>query len=128
MNSLTESIELTYIDRDLILQHGYPMDRLKRALKRWPKQQGVRTVRMCRYELEMLIGELARSFNDQQTGRDEDEVLDLCDRLEYAERTGDGAINRSNRESAPDSKSSADAIRVASTVEKIPPPASIISW
>ncbi len=94
MNSLTESIELTYIDRDLILQHGYPMDRLKRALKRWPKQQGVRTVRMCRYELEMLIGELARSFNDQQTGRDEDEVLDLCDRLEYAERTGDGAHPR----------------------------------
>ena len=45
-------------------------------------------------ELEMLIGELARSFNDQQTGRDEDEVLDLCDRLEYAERTGDGAHPR----------------------------------
>jgi hypothetical protein len=90
MSSLTESIQLTYIDRDLILQHGYPGERLKRALKRWPKQQGVRTVRMCRYELEMLIGELSRSFNHQQTGRDEDAVLDLCDRLEYAERTGDG--------------------------------------
>ena len=91
MTRLTETIELTYIDRDLILKYGYPFERLARALKRWPKNQSVRNVRMCRYELEMLIGELSRSFNDGETGQDEDEVLDLCERLEYAERTGDGS-------------------------------------
>jgi hypothetical protein len=90
MSDLTETIELTYIDRDLILKYGYPFERLESALKRWPKRQGVRKVRMSQYELEMLIGELSRSFNDEQTGTDEDEVLDLCERLEYAERTGDG--------------------------------------
>ena len=45
-----------------------------------------------RYELEMLIGELCRSFNHDETGADEDAVLELCDRLEYAERTGDGEL------------------------------------
>ena len=48
---------------------------------------------MSRYELEMLIGELCRSFNHDETGADEDAVLDLCDRLEYAERTGDGDLD-----------------------------------
>lgn len=91
MGALTESIELTFIDRDLILKYGYPFERLQRALKRWPKQQGVRNVRMSQYELQMLIGELCRSVNHRETGDDEDAVLDLCDRLEYAERTGDGA-------------------------------------
>jgi hypothetical protein len=90
MGDLTETIELTYIDRDLILKFGYPFERLKRALKRWPKRQGVRKIRMSRYELQMLIGELSRSFNHQETRIDEDAVVDLCDRLEYAERTGDG--------------------------------------
>lgn len=90
MSNLTESIQLTYIDRDLIVKYGYPMERLGRALKRWPKQQSVRTIRLNKYELEMLIGELSRSVNHQETGSDEEDVLDLCDRLEYAEKTGDG--------------------------------------
>lgn len=90
MSDLTETIELTYIDRDLILKHGYPFDRLKKALNRWPKQQAVRKVRMSHYELKLLIGELCRSLNDRQAGKQEDELIDLCERLEYAERTGDG--------------------------------------
>jgi len=64
---------------------------LERALKRWPKREAVRKVGMSRYELDMLIGELCRSFNHEETAKDEGFVLDLCDRLEYAERlTGDG--------------------------------------
>ena len=39
------------------------------------------------------IGELSRSFNHEETGTDEDAVLDLCDCLEYAERTGDGDLD-----------------------------------
>ena len=48
---------------------------------------------MTRYELELLIGELTRSYNHDETGQDEEAVLDLCDRLEYAERTGDGDLD-----------------------------------
>jgi hypothetical protein len=93
MPDLTEKIQLTYEDRDLILRYGYPFDRLAKALRRWPSNQVIRRVSMSRYELEMLIGELSRSFNHEQCGDDEDAVLDLCDRLEYAERTGDGDLD-----------------------------------
>ena len=93
MPALTEKIQLTQDDRDLILKHGYPFDRLAKSLRRWPKDQLIRTISMSRYELEMLIGELSRSFNHEETGKDEDAVLDLCDRLEYAERTGDSQLD-----------------------------------
>ena len=45
-------------------------------------------ISMSAYELEMLIGELSRSFNHGQCGRDEDAVIEICDRLEYAEKYG----------------------------------------
>jgi hypothetical protein len=93
MGDLTESIQLLIEERDLILKHGYPFERLKRALRRWPANRAYRTVRMSKYELEMLIGELSRSFNHGETGKEEDDVLQLCDRLEYAERTGDGDLD-----------------------------------
>ena len=93
MSAVTEKIQLTQDERDLILQYGYPFDRLVKSLRRWPKDQLIRTISMSRYELEMLIGELCRSFNHDETGADEDAVVDLCDRLEYAERTGDGDLD-----------------------------------
>lgn len=93
MSALTEKIQLTLEHRDLILKHGYPFDRLAKSLRRWPDGQLIRRISMSHYELEMLIGELSRSFNHDQTGADEEAVLDLCDRLEYAERTGDGDLD-----------------------------------
>ena len=48
---------------------------------------------MSLFELEMLIGELSRSINHDETGPDETEVFELCDRLEYAERYGDGDLD-----------------------------------
>ena len=32
-------------------------------------------------------------YNHDETGADSDAVLDLCDHLEYAERTGDGDLD-----------------------------------
>lgn len=92
MSDLTERIQLTYIHRDLILKYGYPFERLKAALLRWPKGQVFRRIRMSRFELDHLIGELSRSFNDNETKSDSDDVLELCEHLEYAERTGDGEL------------------------------------
>jgi len=93
MPDLTEKIQLTCEDRDLILRYGYPFDRLAKSLRRWPSNQVIRRVSMSRYELEPLIGELCRSFNYEECGDDEDAVLDLSDRLEYVEKTGDGDLD-----------------------------------
>jgi len=91
-SDLSEQIQLTLEHRELLLQYGYPFDRLEASLRRWPKGQAIRRVRMSLGELQRLIGELSRSYNHDQTGSDSDAVLDLCDQLEYAERTGDGDL------------------------------------
>ena len=93
MSDLTEQIQLTIEHRNLVLKYGYPFERLEASLRRWPKGQAIRRVRMSRFELQQLIGELSRSYNHDQTGSDSDAVLDLCDHLEYAERTGDGDLD-----------------------------------
>jgi len=94
MADLTERIELTIEQRELLLKYGYPFERLESSLRRWPRTQAIRRVQMSRFELQQLIGELSRSYNHDQTGSDCDAVLDLCDHLEYAERTGDGDLDR----------------------------------
>ena len=90
---LTERIQLTIEHRELLLKHAFPSTRLLGSLRRWPKSQAIRRVWMSRYELDCLIGELSRSFNHDETGSDSDAVLELCDHLEYAERTGDGDLD-----------------------------------
>ena len=45
------------------------------------------------FELERLIGEVCRSINHMKRGATQDQLLDLCDRLEAAERYGDGMLD-----------------------------------
>jgi hypothetical protein len=90
---LTERIQLTREECELILRHGYSFDRLARALRRQLSSDVIRTISMSAFELEMLIGELSRSLNHGQCGQDEDAVLDLCDRLEYVQQSGDGDLD-----------------------------------
>lgn len=91
MSDLTERIQLMPEERELILKYGYPFDRLTKSLRRHASSEAIKTILMSAYELEMLIGELSRSIN--HSGRDEDAVIDLCDRLEYAEKYGDGELD-----------------------------------
>ena len=93
MADLSEQIQLTFEHRELLLKYGYPFERLEASLRRWPKGQATRRVRMTRGELERLLGELSRSYNHDQTGGDAEAVLELCDHLEYAQRTGDGDLD-----------------------------------
>jgi hypothetical protein len=90
---LTQRIQLTPEERELIFKHGYPFARLARALRRHACSEAIRTISMSASELEMLIGELSRSFNHGECGHDEHAVSDLCDRLEYAERSGHGGLD-----------------------------------
>jgi len=100
MSRLTDRIELTPEERALILKHGYPFDRLAKPLPRHASNGTIKTISISAYELEMLIGELemligelSRPFNHGQCGQDEGAVLDLCNRLEYAEQYGDGDLD-----------------------------------
>lgn len=92
MAELTERIELTREHRELILKYGYVSGRLEASLRRWPKHQPIRRVGMTRVELEWLIGDLSHSCVKGKVGRDVEAVADLCEHLEYAQQTGDGAL------------------------------------
>ena len=93
MGDLTEKIQLTLEERELLLKHGYPFDRLEMALRRWSRTKAVKQIAMSANELEILFGELSRSINRGELGSDEEQVVDLCARLEYAENHGDGDLD-----------------------------------
>jgi hypothetical protein len=93
VSDLTERIQLTPEERELILKYGYPFDRLAKSLRRHASGGAIKTILMSAYELEMLIGELSRSINHGECNHDEDAVIDLCERLEYAEKYGDGELD-----------------------------------
>jgi hypothetical protein len=40
-----------------------------------------------------MIGDLCYSINKRTRGRIQNELVELCDRLEYIERTGDGSLD-----------------------------------
>ncbi|MEZ6127530.1 MAG: hypothetical protein R3C59_02450 [Planctomycetaceae bacterium] len=44
------------------------------------------------FELQRRIGDLSISINQLDGGRVQGQLLDLCERLESAERTGDGML------------------------------------
>jgi hypothetical protein len=85
-------IELTPAERALILRYGYPFDRIRTALEACQASQGIKTVPIDVFELERLIGDLCRSINDMKPSV-RNKLLDLCDRLEAAERYGDGQLD-----------------------------------
>ena len=86
-------IELTAEERALILQYGYPFDGIEQSLKACQDSTGIETVPIDTFELERLIGDLSISINDMKGGSAQQELLDLCDRLEAAERYGDGQLD-----------------------------------
>ena len=86
-------IELTADERALILQYGYPFDGIEQSLKARQGSTGIETVPIETFELERLICDLTISINDMQGGAVQDELLNLCDHLEAAERYGDGQLD-----------------------------------
>jgi hypothetical protein len=86
-------LELTTEERALILRYGYPFDRIKQSLEACSDSKAVESVPIDLFELERLIGDLSISINDMRDGRVQDELVDLCDRLEAAERYGDGGLD-----------------------------------
>ena len=84
-------VQLTPQERQLILRYGYPFERIEQALLACSKSK-IEVVPLDAFEFKQLIGDLSISINDMRRGRLQEELFDLCDRLEYAERTGDGML------------------------------------
>ena len=93
MAEKTIKVQLTADERRLVLRHGYPFERLARALNAAAKSEAIKTIGIHADELEMLMGELSRTFNHGEAGADEEALLALCDRLETIEQTGDGTLD-----------------------------------
>ena len=89
----TIDIQLTPEERSLLLRYGYPFARIEKALKACESSRDIEIVPMDRLELERLIGDVCRSINHMKGGATQDQFLELCDRLEAAERYGDGMLD-----------------------------------
>ena len=86
-------IEFTPEERALILQYGYPFDGIEQSLKACQDSKGIEMVPIDAFELERLIGDLSISINDMKGGAVQYKLLELCDRLEAAERYGEGQLD-----------------------------------
>lgn len=85
-------IELTPEERTLLLQYGYPFEQIKLALLAHEQDDCIAIVPMKSFYLEKLIGDLCYSINRMKNGSLQDRLLELCDRLESAERYGEGML------------------------------------
>lgn len=86
-------IQLTPKERSLLLRYGYPFEQIEHALKACEASNDVEIVPMDRFELERLVGDLCRSINDMNGRALQNQLLALCDRLEAAEKYGDGMLD-----------------------------------
>ena len=89
----TIEIQLTPKERTLLMRYGYSFEGIEQALKACESSREITMIPMDRFELEHLIGDVCRSINHMKSGRTQDQLLDLCDRLEAAERHGEGMLD-----------------------------------
>lgn len=86
-------MQLTAAERGLLLRYGYPFPESEAALKACAASRDIECVPIDRFNLEQLIGNLCYSINQTKPGPLQDELLELCNRLEAAERYGDGELD-----------------------------------
>lgn len=86
-------IQFTPQERSLILRHGYPFEGIRQAFEAYQQSRKIEIIPVDHFELERLIGDLCISINDMDGGHLQDQLLNLCDRLEAIERTGDGMLD-----------------------------------
>ena len=86
-------IQLLPEEQALLLQYGYPFEPEKKQLQRLVARDDIGTITISPFYLDKLIGDLCYSINKRTRGRVQQQLIDLCDRLEYAERTGDGMLD-----------------------------------
>lgn len=86
-------MHLTAAERGLLLRYGYPFSESEAALEACAASHDIECIPIDRFNLEQLIGNLCCSINQTKPGPLQDELLELCNRLEAAERYGDGELD-----------------------------------
>ena len=76
-------VELSARDRILILEYGYPFDRIE-AVRAKENSPSVELVSLDRIELRCLIGDLSTSVKQSETDGHQVELDDLIERLEFS--------------------------------------------
>ena len=89
----TIEIELLPEQRELILKYGYPFPDERKQLQRHASSSDIEVLTINPFYLEKMIGDLSYSINKRTKGSVQSDLLDLCDRLEYAEKYGDGQLD-----------------------------------
>ena len=93
MKRKTIRMQLTPEERSLLLRYGYPFERIAQALKACQASPDIEILPMDCFEFERLIGDVCRSINHMNGGALQNQLLNLCDRLEAAEQSGDGLFD-----------------------------------
>lgn len=86
-------IELLPEEQTLLLKYGYLFKPEKKQLEALIAQRQIGTMSISPFFLQTLIGDLSYSVNKRTRGRLQQRLNDLCERLEYIERTGDGTLD-----------------------------------
>ena len=89
----TIQIELLPEEQELLLTYGCPFEPEKRQLKKLVARDAIGTLSITPYFLSLMSGDLCYSINKRTRGRIQNELIELCDRWEYVERTGDGSLD-----------------------------------
>ncbi len=87
-------IQLLPEERKLLLKYGYPFDDARQQLERIIKSKKVfETLVISRYYLNLLNADICNAINKRTKGKVQSELLELSDRLDYAERWGSGELD-----------------------------------
>ncbi len=86
-------IELLPEERERLLQYGYPFPDAKAQLACCASSPDVEVLTISRFYLNQMIGDLSYSINKRTKGKIQHALIELCDRLELAERDGDGELD-----------------------------------
>ncbi len=86
-------IELLPEERELLLKYGSPFPDAQAQLEKLTSSPHVEILTISRFYLNQLIGDLCYSINKRTKGEIQRALAELCDRLEFAERCGDGELD-----------------------------------
>jgi hypothetical protein len=84
-------IELLPAERAILLRWTYPFEDVESQLKSFQSSDAIERVTISPYFLGLLIGDLSHAVTKR--GCRDEAVFELCDRLEYIERSGDGQLD-----------------------------------
>lgn len=86
-------IELLPEERELLLEYGYPFPDAKAQLEQCASSLDIEILTISPFYLNQMIGDLSYSINKRTKGKLQDALIELCERLEVAERYGHGELD-----------------------------------